>query len=239
MSHWWVTDALKAGGPAYLSAWVIWVVVSITLHELAHGWAAISRGDSTPIDTGHMTWNPLVHMGGMSLLVFAVTGIAWGLMPVTPSRMRGRHADAFVAVCGPLMNVALAAVCIVGTVVAVLALSGTTPTAQNAELLKSFRIFFGVGCSLNVTLALFNLIPAPPLDGSRILADFSHQYRSVLRSESGQFFGIAMFIVAFFFAGRLIGGVGIEAWIRGAGGMLDALHAIGVGPGSPWSGMRP
>lgn len=233
MSSWWVTDALKTGGAAYLSAWVIWMIVSITLHELAHGWAAISRGDSTPIDTGHMTWNPLVHMGGMSLLIFAVTGIAWGLMPVTPSRMRGRHADAFVAFCGPLMNIALAAVCIIGTVVAVLVFSGSAPGSSGSNLLGNCRVFFGVGCALNVALALFNLIPAPPLDGSRILADFSPQYRHALRSEGGQFFGIAMFVVAFFFAGRIIGDVGIRAWLAGSGGILDLLHAVGLGPGSP------
>ena len=78
---WWVTDALSVS-PVLLISWVVWVIGSIVLHELAHGWAAISRGDRTPIERGHMTWNPLIHMGGMSLLVFAVVGIAWGMMPV-------------------------------------------------------------------------------------------------------------------------------------------------------------
>ncbi len=234
MSSWWVTDAFKAGGAALLSAWVIWVIVSITLHELAHGWAAISRGDTTPIDTGHMTWNPLVHMGGMSLVVFAVTGIAWGLMPVTPSRMRGRHADAFVAFCGPLMNFALAALCIVGTVIVVLSLPGSAPGSQASHLRGNLMIFLGVGCSINILLGLFNLIPVPPLDGSRVLADFSLQYRDFLRSQGGQFFSFALFIVAFFYVGELMGGLGMRAWTMGTGGILDLLHGMGVGPGSPW-----
>jgi hypothetical protein len=88
----------------------VWVIGSIVLHELAHGWAAIRLGDTTPRDLGHMTWNPLVHMGGFSLVVFAVIGIAWGMMPVDPSRLRGRYGDALVALAGPAMNIVLAAV---------------------------------------------------------------------------------------------------------------------------------
>lgn len=61
-----------------VAGYALIVIFSITLHELAHGWAAIWQGDRTPIETGHMTWNPLVHMGWASLLMFAIVGIAWG-----------------------------------------------------------------------------------------------------------------------------------------------------------------
>jgi Zn-dependent protease len=233
MTTWWVTDAVAAGGVGFLSAWIIWVIVSITLHELAHGWAAISRGDNTPIETGHMTWNPVVHMGVPSLMVFALTGLAWGLMPVTPSRMRGRHADAFVSFAGPLMNLTLAAVCIIGTVVATVALSGKG-SAPDPDLLRSLKLFFGIGCGLNVLLGLFNLLPAPPLDGSRVLASFFPQYRDSLRTQGGQFFGVVLFIIAFAFGGRVFGGVGMKSWSLGSGYLLQWLHGVGVGPGSPW-----
>src|SRR5687768_7769180 len=79
---WWVTEALAAGGPVYVYSWVVIVVGSIVLHELGHGWMAIRLGDRTPLETGHMTWNPVVHMGMYSLVVFALIGIAWGMMPV-------------------------------------------------------------------------------------------------------------------------------------------------------------
>ena len=77
-----------SGGLAAVLGWVFWVIFSICLHELAHGWAAIWQGDRTPRETGHMTMNPMVHMGGASLIVFALVGIAWGLMPTDPSRYR-------------------------------------------------------------------------------------------------------------------------------------------------------
>src|SRR5262249_8984123 len=105
--NWWVAEIWNQS-PVLLVSWIVWVIGSIVLHELAHGWAALWCGDRTPIETGHMTWNPLVHMGQMSLLMFALVGIAWGQMPVDPSRFRGRYDDAKVALAGPLMNLALA-----------------------------------------------------------------------------------------------------------------------------------
>jgi Zn-dependent protease len=221
MPGWWVLRVLDSGGPPLLIAWIIWVVVSITLHELAHGWAAIRRGDTTPIDTGHMTWNPLVHMGGPSLLVFALTGIAWGMMPVDTTRMRGKYADAAVSFAGPFMNFGLAVACIIASVASVLILRGAP--SGNTELLDKLLLFFGVGCALNVTLGIFNLLPAPPLDGSHILAGFWPAYRRFLSTQGGQFFGIVLFIIAFFFAGRLIGGVGYTVWSVGTRLVLSAV----------------
>ena len=74
------------------------IVVSVVLHELAHGVAAIWQGARTPIELGHMTLNPMVHMGGMSLVAAFVIGMAWGAMPVTPHRFRhGRLGDVLVS----------------------------------------------------------------------------------------------------------------------------------------------
>src|SRR4051812_20537723 len=94
--------------PRYFFAVVITVVVSITIHELAHGVVAVWRGDRTPIDQGHMTLNPAVHMGAFSVIALLVAGIAWGAMPISPSRLRGRYAEAMVAVAGPVSNLLLA-----------------------------------------------------------------------------------------------------------------------------------
>ena len=58
---WWVAELLR-DSPMLLASWVVWVIGSIVLHELAHGWAAIRQGDDTPRALGHMTWNPIVHM---------------------------------------------------------------------------------------------------------------------------------------------------------------------------------
>ncbi|MCC6321942.1 MAG: site-2 protease family protein [Phycisphaerales bacterium] len=233
MPNWWVNSVLEYGGPALLFASIIWVIVSITLHELAHGWAAVSRGDPTPIDSGHMTWNPLVHMGLPSLLMFALTGMAWGLMPVDPSRMRGRHADAWVSFAGPLMNFVLAIVCILASAVVVYinptSLAGMFDRASDHTHAKVL-LFFAYGCWLNIALGLFNLLPAPPLDGSRIVASFSRQYRDMLHTTGGQFGGMIVLIIGFVFAPRLIGGIGPWVWSESLNLIFRGLNAAGLAP---------
>ena len=190
---WWVADLLENGQAALLVSWIVWVIGSICLHELAHGWAAIRVGDDTPIAMGHMTWNPLVHMGGVSLIIFFVAGIAWGAMPVSPHRMRGRHAEAFVAFAGPATNIALALIAI---------LLGGVWTAYGSgvgdPLYTNVVNFFYLGGMLNIVLAALNLLPAPPLDGSRILAHYSRGYRELLMSPQAQMVAFIVLIIVFF-----------------------------------------
>lgn len=209
MLAWWVSDLWNlqnANGKVILVAWVYWVIFSIVLHELAHGRAAIACGDRTPIETGHMTWNPLVHMGPISLMMFAIAGIAWGLMPIDPTRFRRKFDDAIVAAAGPVMNLVLAGVSLVlyGVWVGVTEANwfGNTGGGANISgvLRENVNLFLRVGIMLNLTLCLFNLIPAPPLDGSRIVANFVPEYRRFLQSEQGMQVTIAAVILLFMFA---------------------------------------
>ena len=140
------------------------VVVSICLHELSHGVVAILHGDRTPIESGHMTMNPMVHMGGMSFLLLLLAGIAWGSMPVDPRRLRGRYAPALVAAAGPACNILIAFLAL--TVIA-LQVVERWDFAQGVSYLLSI---FG---TMNIALALFNLLPVPPLDGSRVMANLA------------------------------------------------------------------
>src|SRR5690242_8274392 len=93
--------------PRFFMAVVITVVVSICLHELCHGIVAIWCGDRTPIERGHMTLNPAVHMGVFSVICLLLAGIAWGSMPINPRRMRGKYAPALVSAAGPACNILL------------------------------------------------------------------------------------------------------------------------------------
>lgn len=198
---WWVTEWLERGGPVFLISWVVWVIGSICLHELSHGWTAIRHGDRTPIETGHMTWNPLVHMGVPSLLMFALVGLAWGAMPVNPSRMRGRYAELKVAAAGPLMNVGLALGAAAGAV-AVMAIvrDGTlTQGARAQTTAENFLVFFVLGAGLNIALAVFNLLPIPPLDGWRIACSLSPSVRHAFGTTGGAAVGLALLIVVFLF----------------------------------------
>lgn len=197
-----------AHGVPGVVAWAFWGLLSVTLHELGHGWAAVRRGDPTPIATGHMTWNPVVHIGLMGVVAFAVIGIPWGAMPIDPSRLRRRD-EAEVALAGPLMNLSLFLVSCVGWVVWD-RVSGAAWVS--VPLRENLGLFWTMGGMLNFVLAVFNLIPTPPLDGSRIVAAFVPSYRRFFfESEHGRWLGLGGLVICFFFAGRLIFPLAIEA----------------------------
>ncbi len=190
---WWVHSVYETQGPVALMSWIFWVLLSITLHELAHGWAAIWEGDRTPIETGHMSANPVVHMGGFSLIVFAVIGVAWGLMPVNPSRFRHRRwGDAIVAGAGPVMNLALAFIAL--TVLGVWSrIDPSMLSPQAADWKVHVQTFLMLGGWLNLVLFALNLLPVPPLDGSRLLAACSRTIRGWYQHPNAGMIGLALF----------------------------------------------
>lgn len=196
MGGWWVHDVYNRAGAAALVSWIFWVLLSITLHELAHGWTAVWQGDDTPRRLGRLTANPVVHMGPMSLLVFAVIGIAWGLMPIDPGRFRsGRWGRVMVSAAGPAMNLGL-------VLVAVMLGAAWTRYAPGPAI----EAFFLYGAFLNLVLAGFNLLPVPPLDGSAILAGFSWRYDHWCRQPRVAMVGL--FLMMFL----LLGGLGTIAF---------------------------
>jgi Zn-dependent protease len=189
---WW-TEQLEVSRVLLLST-IVWVIGSIVLHELAHGFVAIRSGDRTPIETGHMTWNPLVHMGGMSLLMFALAGIAWGSMPVNPRRFRGRYDEAKVAFAGPAMNLTLVLVSALA-----LALWDGLSTEVAPHVRTNVFIFLHQGVVLNVLLGMFNLLPVPPLDGATILSRFSTTYRNLFGGPEASGVVTMVFLLVFFY----------------------------------------
>jgi Zn-dependent protease len=162
---------IQNGEWSLFAAMLFWIIVSITLHELGHGVAALWQGDGTPREMGHMTLNPLVHMGPWSLLMLLLVGFAWGLMPVNPSRFRwGRQGRVVVAGAGPAVNFLLAFVTLTTFAVLLVTLPPQDELTQGQRNLLQFCF---VGGSVNVMLGIFNLLPLPPLDGSDILSGFS------------------------------------------------------------------
>ena len=224
MQDWWVHSIYYSGGPVLLASWVFWVIFSITLHELGHGWAAIWQGDDTPRETGHMTWNPLVHMGPWSLIMFALIGIAWGLMPTDPSRYRsGRRGRVIVAVAGPVINIGLAFIAL--TALGLWVRFGATGSEFDLKLVT----FLSTGGMLNILLAGFNLLPIPPLDGSQILMGLSwrfYQWYNHPMVRQYAFFGI----LALFFIFRL-GYYGFIWADKATNAYLNLLLAILGGSG--------
>lgn len=202
MGGWWVAELWSIqNGPVIVVSWLVWVIVSIVLHELAHGWMALRLGDETPRLSGHMTWNPLVHMGAYSLAALAIFGIAWGAMPVDPSRLKGKHADTYVTLAGPAMNLALAIVATILYALWVPIADGQLSSGLVVQepLRTNLEIFLRSGAWLNVALMLFNLLPVPPLDGGRVLMNLSTGFRNMMRSENGQWVALGMFVIVFVF----------------------------------------
>ena len=138
------------------------VVASIVLHELGHGLVATWQGDPTPRIRGHITWNPVVHMGWLALGLVAFFGIGFGRTPVTPAYFRNRRwGETLVALAGPGVNLLLATVA-AATIVLLLRVGDADP--------RSYAIrFWDWVLFLNTLLFLFNLIPLPPFDGFHAL----------------------------------------------------------------------
>ncbi len=191
MGGWWVHELWNAGRGTELIAWIFWVIASITLHELAHGWAAMWEGDDTPRVTGHMTANPVVHMGVPSMLIFLILGIAWGMMPVNPYRFRhGKWGRILVSAAGPLMNLFIAAV-----VLTILGCIIDPQTATSTSNGFNVEIFLLTGGFLNLILFALNMLPVPPLDGSNILANLSNTIAGWYRHPQAQMSGLLLFFL--------------------------------------------
>ena len=144
---------------------VLVLIIAFTVHELAHALTADYLGDPTPRRMGRITLNPLKHLDPIGTILLIVAGFGWAKpVMVNPMNMRGnpRTSMAIVAAAGPLSNLVMAVMAAVffrGGLV-----SFTQPTgAFSASFLLSEFIW------INLVLAFFNLIPIPPLDGSKIL----------------------------------------------------------------------
>jgi Zn-dependent protease len=161
--------------PIFFLRVILIVILSITLHELAHGVAALSQGDNTPRKEGHITLNPVVHMGWHAIIFLCIAGIAWGQMPVNPERFRyGRLSNIVVSAAGPLANLALAGLAIV-------VIKGLVNPGGSGII--SFEFFY-LAARINLVLFLFNLVPIPPLDGFQV---FSEMFPSIKPAQDSPF----------------------------------------------------
>ncbi|EIC31349.1 site-2 protease family protein [Methylomicrobium album] len=158
--------------------WILPVIFAITVHEVAHGWVARKCGDNTAYMQGRLTLNPMKHIDWFGtvilpgLLLLTGTGFIFGWakpVPVDARNFKNPRKDmAWVALAGPVSNLLMA----VGW--ALLARLGVLIGTESISLPL---IYTGIaGISINLVLALINLLPIPPLDGSRVVTGILPNY---------------------------------------------------------------
>ena len=153
-------------------SWTL-LVVSLTVHEWAHAWTAYKLGDDTAEKMGRMTFNPLVHIDIIGTVILPLMGapIGWAKpVPVLPHRFRKEISMSWgmllTAIAGPISNVVLA-------ILGMLLYAGATHFADShPDAFDAAQRTLFLFVLMNIGLAVFNMIPIPPLDGSRVLNHF-------------------------------------------------------------------
>ena len=146
------------------------VIIAMTFHEFAHAYMADKLGDDTPRRQGRLTLNPFKHMEPIGMLMLLFAGFGWGRPVEINSNnfnrtVSIRKGNALVALAGPAMNLILALIFSI-IYALILALGGTFIITQSGQIVSTIIVYI---ISMNVGLGVFNLIPLPPLDGSKIL----------------------------------------------------------------------
>jgi Zn-dependent protease len=176
--------------------WLTALAISITFHEFLHAWTADYLGDPTPKAAGRVSLNPIAHIDPIGtilipLVLLLTTGFVFGYakpVPINPNNFRNyRYGQALTAIAGPFANLVL-----------LLIFAGLYKLLPDSGY---FQLFLKIVIQLNVVLMVFNLIPVPPLDGSKILYTFL-PFETIRKLESyGPFL---LLPILFLFGGRII-----------------------------------
>ena len=146
--------------------YAVLLLVVFPVHEMAHGFAAYLLGDKTAKYQGWLTMNPLAHMDPFGSLMMLLVGVGYAKpVPVNPYNFKNRKAGmALTALAGPLSNLLMAILSVgLNRVLIIFVSDGWTLTLLRMGLVELFA-------SINISLAMFNLLPIPPLDGFRIIS---------------------------------------------------------------------
>ncbi|WP_278913623.1 site-2 protease family protein [Deinococcus wulumuqiensis] len=179
------------------------LVLSLTVHEFAHAYAADRLGDRTPRSYGRVTLNPLKHLDPLGTLLLLFVGFGFARpVPINPRNL-GRWGTLWATAAGPLSNLLIALVCA--------ALIAFMPVST------LFGVVLSTVLSINVVLAVFNLLPIPLLDGSRILGSLVPSLgRSLAQFEAQPFSFLIVMVFIYALSGQIGSLIGqVQRWVLG------------------------
>jgi Zn-dependent protease len=162
--------------PGTIIIWFVVFLLSLTVHECAHAWAAERSGDATGRYLGRVTLNPIPHIDLFGTIIFPLIAITTGgwmfgwakPVPFNPLNLRDRRTgEIVIALAGPMSNFLLVGIFIVAH--KVLFQSSLLPAEALGSLTEPIGTMVNIGITLNIILGVFNLIPIPPLDGHHVL----------------------------------------------------------------------
>ena len=168
------------GDPLQIVMFILALVISLTIHEFSHAWSAYELGDATARNQGRLTLNPIAHLdpiGALMIVFMSISGVGIGWakpVPVNPFNLRTnpRVGMGLTSAAGPFSNLVLAALFAI-------------PLRLGLNLPSLVQSFFFVMVMVNVSLALFNLIPLPPLDGFSVVQGIIGTFRTRWAYEWG------------------------------------------------------
>ncbi|MBR4304957.1 MAG: site-2 protease family protein [Clostridia bacterium] len=201
------------------------VLIVITLHELSHGFAAYLLGDNTAKDRGRLTFNPIAHIDIFGFLCMLVAGIGWAKpVPVSPYNFKLKNKKvgmAITALAGPLANLILAFVFLFIRTLLII-------YGYDKAILMGLASFLEITAVMSIGLMAFNLIPIPPLDGSKILLPFMPPKVIEFFYKNERYISIGFLIVLML---DLLDGVinTVVGWILN--GIIDLIIKIIIGVG--------
>lgn len=175
------------------------LLFALTLHELAHGFVAFHLGDPTARDAGRLSLNPLKHLDPLGTIAFFFIKIGWAKpVPVNPSYFRNPKKDMlWVALAGPLTNLVLAIASAILTK-GIWMLATVLPySAATEAILVPINSMLIASVWINLVLCIFNFLPIPPLDGSRIITGILPDHLALSYMKIERFGFVLILVLAF------------------------------------------
>lgn len=186
--------------PVLFILWTLAVILALTIHEFSHALAGKLQGDPTAELEGRLTLNPLAHIDWFGFILLLIIGFGWAKpTPFNPYNLKYKKFGAtLVALAGPISNAII--VLIIGTVLAIIVRIGHF-SADNLMIQ-----FFLLLLQVNILLGIFNLLPIPPLDGSRVLTSLiGEKYPQVV--ETLDRYGMYILLAFVIFGGSMLSNI--------------------------------